>query len=252
LYSLVNLVRHWGQVDFGDIVGSAAIALIAGVAGGFGVWSFFDTRRSLVLESECPCCGSFRRRTFADPGDPISCAVECGSCIAYLRASREPLEVREESPGASQPYLPFVLDPELYVPKARINNHQRFEFEMPTMCAVCGVRDADQRRPIAFAGGGDPGVLGDIAGAVASDLAGKTRGSGGVLGGVGKSSSLEKYAAQLMGIETAVCTKHTREADRLATPPLEYRNDKLLFTSYGYYKAFCTLNHITRPATSPR
>ncbi len=263
------LAIHWFiglchvEDPFGDNFGGTLCGGLLSIAGlaiaAFGVWLFATARRTPVIASACPVCGIERARSFSeqpaptkelaklskkarrralqkaeDEGDP----TECGACIAYLRIHIDTLEVREQSLDASDTcFTHYHVTSDQYLPLVKRGDDadHTLECQFPAMCAVCCATDAPLRRKI---GNCDRGNAGD--GAVLNALMWRSSRNPSPL----EKSASEKLRDGLRGLETPVCANH-RQTDVLGDA-LAYDNTTLRFASYGYYKAFCELNGITK------
>jgi hypothetical protein len=251
----IGMARGYGHLfDDGHvgntIVGALFFTAVA-VAGFVGIWAFFKSVRTVVLESACPCCGAREQRSFEDPSKADSTPAACGVCPAYLRAHG--VEVSEERPEAvSTTGLAYEVPPARYLPTVERDNGGRFKFEMPAMCAVCGSSDANQIRDIGEWGKHttDLGPLGAVASMAADEISTDAqlsyRGRLQHSAPITTKSPPEQLDEGLRGLKAPVCAAHAHELE-VAGNALEYRSGGLLFASYRYYKAFCVLNKIEGP-----
>lgn len=226
--------------NFGGTVVMGAVAIIAGVIGGFMTRS---AMRRVALRAPCPSCGSVMDRQFENPMDPKSLPTPCSTCIAYLRATPRN-EVNEETDANVQNLatkFPYGLSADQYTPAVKHTNRRLYKFEMPPMCAICGDTSAKHERDI-----NDGDAFGDDVFDVLN--------AGHIPGRVGAAPSAptedDKYSRGLSALKAPVCDRHTESADPFGDV-IQYSQGKLEFASYRYYKAFCELNHITR-ATARR
>jgi hypothetical protein len=222
--------------NVGDTVEGGLLAL-----GGFGVGAlalvlFRADQRSGVIESACPVCGAHGQRCFMEATNRQERPTPCGACPGYLRVSLATREVREESLDASdEKQLRFELRSEQYepvVPRGDDEDHQ-FQFKMPSMCAVCGAPDAPLLRDIGESGR----TLSTTS--IGEQLTYRAYASGRST----TASPGELRDAALRHLKTPVCSQHPQRG--FFGDALAYQHGTLRFASYGFYKAFCELNHIT-------
>lgn len=217
--------------NIGPTVVFGAIALVIII---IGIFLTRSSMRVVSVEGPCPSCGANAVRQFDKPEDPTSSPSPCGACIAYLRASETAL--REEAIEATENY---VLVPNQYLPALqRVSNRGGFKFEMPTMCAMCGVPHAQHKFKIK---NGDALVDDPIELFTKHNIVPMV----GMAPNAGPPTEDEKNSKGLSRLTAPVCDKHTEEAEPFGAP-LEYRSGALEFVSYRYYKAFCEMNNITR------
>ncbi len=248
VYWFVGLVRV-GHLFDNEHIGHTVIGGLffgfVGVLGLVGIWMLSTSIRTLVLDSACPLCGAQRTRSFGSPADPEPAA--CGTCLAYLRGRG--LEVREEAAEAVTTIgLPYSLPAERYLPVVTRDHRNHYKFAWPEMCAVCGAtatkhREIDEWGKIDMSFGAVGTVVHVAANAVGADVMSRD-GERVTHNAVHTSrSSGERLDRELSQLKVPVCAKHTLDEDRFATP-LQYRDGKIVFASYRYYRAFCELNHI--------
>ncbi len=243
---LVHVLRHPTGTLFDDenvgatiVLGGAAILTL--IVGGFKTRSAL---RDVGLRAPCANCGSVADRQFQNPADPRSLPTQCGTCIAYLRATPGD-DVLEETDTRVQHLalkFPYALSVDQYGPAVKHTNRSYFKFEMPTMCAACGDPHAKHKREI---------KNGDYFGPDIFDAMNAGR-AGGQIGSVSSAPTQDdKNSRGLSNLKAPVCDKHTEDADPF-DDVIQYSSGKLEFTSYGYYKAFCELNSITRASVKAR
>ncbi len=237
---IVHVVRPEAGTMFDDdnFGGTVVLGMAAIVAAVVGVVVTRATLRRVALRGPCPSCGAMALRGFASPADPTSLPTQCGTCIAYLRAT-EADEVREETDAQVQHLavkFPYALRADQYMPAVQHTNRRFFTFEMPPMCATCGDPNATHKRDI-----NDGDHFGD--GLV--DLASSGHAPGRVGAAPSSPTQDDKNSQGLSNLKAPVCEKHTESADTFGDV-IGYSSGKLEFASYRYYKAFCDLNNITR------
>jgi hypothetical protein len=226
-----------GDTTWGGIYAFLALVL-ALVAKSF--WS--DARATSEIVSACPVCGVERQRNFIALRNEAEPPSSCGACIAYLRVNLDTLQVREERADAIDGfYWVGRAQYESVVPRGD-DEQRRFKFEMPTMCAVCGVSEAPALRTLAPMATPDAGVIGAVASGVATEVAYET-GIEKVDRRYGSNTVTSDFELdlQLRELQMHVCAEHTR----ITAHGVEYEKGNLAFPAYRHYKAFCELNHIT-------
>lgn len=226
------------------VIGGGFFALVA-LFGVFGTRELLRAFRAVVLDSACPCCGAERVRRFGPPEDSAT-PQPCGACLAYLRAEGD--QVREEQAEAVHTgLLPYELASEHYLPVVRRDNHSHFKFAWPEICAMCGDA-ATARREVGEWGKieadlGIVGEIGHIAGVAVGAVPKDYKESIVHLSSGGTPTAKQQLDRELTHLKVPVCGKHTEDAARFAAP-IECKAGKLIFASYGYYRAFCQLNQI--------
>jgi hypothetical protein len=226
------------------VIGGGFFALLA-LFGVFGTRELFRALRQVVLDSACPCCGAERARNFGPPEDSATPRA-CGACLAYLRA--EGTQVSEERAEAVHTgALPYELASEHYLPAVRRDNHNHFKFAWPETCALCGDA-ASARREVGEWGKiqADLGIVGEVAHMVGVEAGVAPRDYKEMVHHVGTGATPspgDRLDRELSHLKVPVCSKHTEDAARFAVP-IECKSGKLVFASYGYYRAFCELNQI--------
>ena len=212
------------------------VFLILAILGIVGLRWLFGERRSIVLDSACPCCGFRTVRDFGDSADPERFPVRCGRCIAYLRA--EGVEVREEDSDAVSEIPLYSIEAARLLPAARPDPEGHFQFEMPRVCVVCG-SDASGGRDV-FRERSDFGVVGSVVGEAVEQERPSTKYTR------DGSSSIDQELG-FSGMRVPVCARHASAAS-FTERGAEYTGTSLDVQSYRFYKQFLALNHIDGPA----
>ncbi len=251
---VIHLMRGHGHLlDDGNTlgtVGGTALFVLAFIIGVVGVSSLPGYFRKLVVESECPRCGVRAVRKFQNPKAEHTEPTKCGNCVAYLRAQGD--WVSEESVDAcDMAMVPYSVGSKRYLLTVERDGRNRFVFQMPAICAVCGSPEASHRRKIGHLGDGSAGdsIVGQI---VAKELTYAARSwqvAGPMLGNSTASrpeeppSQEDKADAALGELEVPVCARHT-EAAAPSGDAVRFAHGDLEFASYRYYLEFLAANHI--------
>jgi hypothetical protein len=244
LWWIVELIRH-ASYRFNDgFIGSLGWSIVFFFVFMFGVLvADAGLSKKNRLESDCPRCGAYATRRFWD-----FMPTECGTCIAYLRADGD--RVREESLDQAESYGHYYAVPaKRYLPAAKRDQQEHFEFKIPQLCAQCGSSDVRHESKIVdrTPSNSESGLFWK---AVAFSSSSQQRRKMGLRqdGRFWNRTPVtpndnDRLDEGLSLMRVPVCNEH-----KDATP-VSYNSGKLEFALYRYYKEFLALNDIDAPET---
>ena len=234
----VKLVVSHAGMGLGGYILYGVIAIAALI----GTFVLLGTRKSLILDCECPGCGAPGRRHFKAPDEfrkvPFDTCDRCMICMSAngLEVSELPLEALDS----------FMIGRDQYAHAVRRDDKGEIHLELPPMCTICGSRDVAATRSIMSYdfGGGDG--LSTVVNEVNYARTGTTRDR--FVDRASASHDGELDMLSLCKVQVPLCKAHTEKARPLPYPISCSQQCDLWFESYRYYKAFCAANHVKPPA----
>lgn len=229
IFAAIKLLFFYSKLGTGATILYVLLALVA--FGGLFVLGV--VREHLPVECECPSCGMRTWFQFMERAiDSEPRVARCEQCLVYVNLKGDnvtevPLETVLSMPN-------FEIHSDQYAPHAP-RNGTRFEFVMPTHCALCGAADAPHQRGI---------QLWDVNTGVNTGLLKQVEHvrTGSVVHGFVQNSPSDAISA-VLHVQVPVCEKH--KALVVRPEPLAADNSATLCcASYRFYKAFIAANNV--------